>query len=159
MKKAHPADETAIRIIFWFMNFALWICIILTAIAHADESEFIDYNAVLATTHLEPSQKITCLAVLSIADYFQTVERVVNNPDRYEEKNPLLGKYPRKEQLALFGITGISTAFLISKIENPIAQIAVDSIIASEELNVWINEHSHRGNNTVPIMIVARFTF
>jgi hypothetical protein len=125
----------------------------------APAADAINLEPLVVIAHLENSQKITHLIALALVDYNQTVATVVKQPEQFFEMNPVLGKHPGRTALALFGIAGVAATALVSGIDHPVAEIVVNSIIATEQLNVWENQYVMGSRNTLPIMIVASFPF
>jgi len=106
---------------------------------------------------LDATQKITYLTVLALVDYHQTITTLDAHPDLYE-LNPALGPHPSRAALVAFGILGVTAVALLTRIEHPLARIVVDSIIATEQINVRENQNP-RGRRGIPIMIATSFQF
>ena len=147
------AKKTLIAVLFILAVFALF-----ALSAQAAESVYFEaYPA--GVSQMNRAQKIAYLTALAFTDYRQTVNTVVKRPGRYQELNPVLGKHPSRASLVAFGVIGVATTALIGQIDHPLARIAVDSIIATEQLNIRENEYSMHRRKSVPIMIVATFQF
>jgi len=128
--------------------------------AHADES--LNTETFLAIQKLDGTQKILYLTALSLTDYFQTVSTVIAHPDKYREMNPILGPHPSRAALAAFAIAGVSATAIIGRIGgalSPIARIAVDSIVASEQLNVWQNQYAMGKATRIPVVLMISMQF
>ncbi len=154
-------EQAAAAAMFRFML----IAVLLTALAFvvtlsAQAGDEMDLNTFFGVQQLSPgSQKLTYLTALAAVDYLQTVSTVVAHPDRNYEMNPLLGRHPRRGALAAFGLGGIAATALISRIDNPLARIVVDSIIATEQANVWENQYAMDRRTSMPVMVVFSFSY
>jgi hypothetical protein len=148
------------------------LVLVFIASARADDNQFVvrssEFRARDVETgslqtfavipRLDATQKITYLTVLAMVDYRQTVDTVVAHPDQYYELNPALGPHPSRAALAAFGILGVGATALLTRVEHPLARIVVDSIIATEQINVYENQNP-RGRRGLPIMIAASIQF
>jgi hypothetical protein len=93
-------------------------------------------------------QGAAVLASFAVIDYTQSVSMFYGS-GRYREMNPLLGSKPTKGAMIAFGVIGVSVFHLISSfLSEPWRQIFIDSIIASERMNIEDNRRVYRGWNT-----------
>ena len=112
---------------------------------------------------------MAAITSMALIDYTQSVS-MFSGSDGYYELNPLLGKKPGKTDMMAFGVIGLGIFyFLENNLSDPWRQIVVDSIIASERLNIEDNRRIRDGWNTdgppirgrtfncVPIVISFRF--
>lgn len=141
----------------WIYAIGLLMMLLFSPYAHAGEA--FNLETFFAIPQLDDLQKIIYLTVLAAEDYRQTVETVVKQPNRYYEMNPVLGKHPGRRDLMLFGAAGIAATAMISRINYSFARILVDSIIATEEANVWENEYAMDRRASMPIMAVMSWRF
>ena len=106
---------------------------------------------------------------LAVIDYNQSVDMFYKN-ERFREINPILGSKPTRGAMIAFGVGGVGLTYLVSTIlPAPWSQFVVDSIIASEKMNIHENRRVYRGWNTagpplrgrqlsgVPIVLSFRF--
>jgi len=117
----------------------------------------------LVLRHLDNVQKISYLAVLAVVDYRQSVDAFFHHPgkpyEHHQEQNPILGPRPSRGELAAFGLAGVAATALISRSDHPLARIVVDSIVATEQVNVWQNQYAMTRQSSLPIMVVMAFQF
>jgi hypothetical protein len=93
-------------------------------------------------------QGVVALTSFAAIDYAQSVSMFYGS-GRYREMNPLLGSKPTKGSMIAFGVIGVSLFYLISSnLSEPWRQIFIDSIIASEQLNIEDNRRVYQGWNT-----------
>jgi hypothetical protein len=117
----------------------------------------------------DTAEQIAILASFALIDYNQSVDMFFNNTGYYE-LNPVLGPAPRREDLILFGITGIGLTYVLAEVLPPaLKQVVIDSVIATERLNIEDNRTLYKGwnkdgppmrgrsMNGIPIMISLRF--
>ncbi len=131
--------------------------IVLAAPAEAEESP--DLRTFFAIQRLDDTQKMLYLGFLAAIDYQQTVASVVKHPDQYSELNPILGRHPGRRELALFGAAGLTAVYVVQRtFYGAFSRVLVDSIIATEQINVWENEYVQY-RSSMPIMVVASFSF
>jgi hypothetical protein len=136
------------------------LVLVVIAAARADERETngIELSFTpFAAPRLDNAQKIAYLAGMALVDYHQTITTLDAHPDLYE-LNPALGPHPSRAALAAFGILGVTATALLTRIDHSLARIVVDSIIATEQINVYENQHP-RGRRGMPIMIAASWQF
>lgn len=124
-----------------------------------------EYDTFYAITQMTDNQKIQFLILLSAVDYKQTVDSVIKQPDKYYEANPVIGKHPTRGNLLAFGLSGIAGVYFLQKQEflnKTLSRIIVDSVIASETMNIWENEYTNyqdKINSHVPIIIMISLSF
>lgn len=88
------------------------------------------------------------LTSFALIDYTQSVAMFYGSGN-FRELNPLLGSKPSRNSMALFGLIGIGLFYLVADYLNePWKQIFVDSIIASEGMNIDDNRRVYQGWNT-----------
>ncbi len=127
---------------------------------HGDDMAIQNLMTVFAVQRMDSAQKISYLGVLAAVDYLQTVNTVVRQPERYREMNPILGEHPTRRSLALFGAAGIATVRALDKyLPEMLAHIVVDSIIMTEQVNVWENQYTINKRTRMPVMIAASYRF
>jgi hypothetical protein len=115
------------------------------------------------------TERLALVASLAVADYNQSVEMFFGN-EGLHEINPVLGTSPRRGDLIAFGLVGIGLTYVIYEtLPTPWNRIAVDSIIASERMNIEENRRVYLGANSdgpplrgrevnaIPIIISLRF--
>lgn len=115
------------------------------------------------------TERLALVASLAVADYNQSVEMFFGN-EGLHEINPILGTSPSRGDLIAFGLVGVGLTYLIYEtLPPPWNRIAVDSIIASERMNIEENRRVYLGVNgdgppvrgremsAVPVMISLRF--
>ncbi|MCK9420252.1 MAG: hypothetical protein M0R70_12820 [Nitrospirae bacterium] len=137
---------------------AIVVFLSLTTV-HAGETRLSNLETFHTISTLDKLQKTLYLTVLAAVDYHQTVRSVIDQPLKYHEMNPVLGEHPSRAALAVFGTVGIAATALISRIDHPLARIVVDSIIATEQVNVWENEHTMDRRTSMPIMVVFSMSY
>jgi hypothetical protein len=88
------------------------------------------------------------LTSFALIDYTQSVAMFFGSGS-YRELNPMLGTKPTRQSMALFGIIGVGLFYLFADtLSEPWKQIFVDSIIASEGMNIDDNRRVYQGWNT-----------
>ncbi len=98
------------------------------------------------------------LLALSFADYEQSAQMFSNQG--YYEINPILGTHPRNEQMALFGVVGVTLSYYADKALTPKSHLILDSITTSELWNVEQNNIVWQGQErTQPIMFAVTIRF
>lgn len=122
---------------------------------------------------LSPKQKVAqemaVITSFALIDYHQSVSMFYGS-DGYSELNPALGQNPTRQEMATFGVVGLGAFYLLANnLSEPWRQIVVDSIIASERMNIEDNRRISQGWNTngppirgrlfngVPLVISLRF--
>ncbi len=143
---------------FWAALIAATV-LLLARNSSAGEPDRPAIDTFFAIQKFESAGKLTYLTVLAAADYYLTVENVLKHLDQFHEMNPVLGRQPSRERLALFGAAGLSAVWAISKLDHPLARIIVDSIIATEQVNVWENGYVMARRSSMPVMIVFSYQF
>lgn len=134
--------------------------VMLALLAVPARAEELNTETFFAIAKLNDTQKMFYLGLLSAVDYRQTVNTVVKHPDRYCEMNPILGPHPDRRSLALFGMVGLGAVYAAQHtLPEFISRILVDSIIASEQVNVWENQYAISRNASIPVMIVVSYSF
>jgi hypothetical protein len=89
------------------------------------------------------------LTSYALIDYTQSVAMFYGGSGNFRELNPMLGSKPTRRNMALFGIIGVGLFYLIADtLNDPWKQIFVDSIIASEGMNIDDNRRVQQGWNT-----------
>ena len=106
------------------------------------------------------TEKLMELAILTIADYNQSAYLLYDT--KTIELNPMLSDHPDRVSLATFGIVSLSvTYFLSANMKKPWRDIFLDSVIASERMNVEENERMRHGLgrqiSAIPIIISFRW--
>jgi hypothetical protein len=114
-------------------------------------------------------EELTILTSFAFIDYNQSVAMFFGTGG-YNEVNPILGPKPSKGDMVVFGAMGIGLSYFLSTtLSDPWRQIVVDSIIASERMNIEDNRRVYQGWNTdgppvrgrfipgVPIILSLRF--
>lgn len=115
------------------------------------------------------NQELAVLSSFALIDYTQSVSMFYKSEGFYE-MNPALGKKPSRQNMALFGLIGVTVFYALAKtLPDPWKQIFVDSVIASEQMNIEDNRRIHQGWNNggppvrgrsfngVPIVLSFRF--
>jgi hypothetical protein len=143
--------------LFWNCLIALifWIIVIIFCSRGCGAAE-IDYLPILntdiaGTSNLSINQKLSILAYYAWTDY-QESSRIFKNP-QHHEINPLLGKHPHNDTLLGFGIIGVAAVGLLTQSDSRAAKILIDSVLASEIMN--IQENKNAKHTHLPIMIVV----
>lgn len=106
-------------------------------------------------------ESLTVLMAFALVDYDQSSELFYHRSG-YHEMNPIMGKYPARADMAVFGIVGISAVYLSQKLlPKPWAQVVMDSVLASEQFNIQeiarIMQGEKRHIQGVPILLSFRF--
>jgi hypothetical protein len=141
-------EAAAIRAMEWaLMALLVGALIVLLAFpARADE---------------QTDRSVALLAAYALADYQQSVDMFYHRHPSAHEINPVLGEKPSRRSMALFGIAGVLATALIGSIDHPLARIAVDSIVASEQFNIEENERVRNGQgrqiDAILVIIAWRF--
>ncbi len=115
------------------------------------------------------TEDFVLLASFAFVDYNQSVDMFYQNTG-YHEVNPILGPSPSRQELVLFGAVGFCLSYALTEIlPDAWRQLVVDSIIATERLNIEENRLVYKGWNTdgpplrgrimdgIPIVISMRF--
>jgi hypothetical protein len=115
------------------------------------------------------SEKLAIIASYAFIDYNQSVAMFYGS-EGYYELNPVLSRKPSKADMITLGLVGMGLVYIITKtLPDPWRQIAVDSVIASEQMNIEDNRRLYAGWNTdgppirgrlingIPIVISLRF--
>ena len=129
------------------------ICIFCTALPAQAFQDF----GISAT-----DSKILALGIMSLIDYEQSTTMFFNRRG-FSETNPLLGAKPGRENLAAFGLVGLTLVWGGSKLlsEGKFKNFVIDSIIATEKLNIEENREIMRYRNPKynRMMLVLSFDF
>ena len=117
----------------------------------------------------ETTEQIAILASFALVDYSQSVDMFFNNTGYYE-LNPVLGPYPSRTDLLGFGAIGVGLTYLVAGLlPDSWRGIAMDSIIATERLNIEDNRLVYKGWNSdgpplrgrtmtgIPIVVSMKF--
>lgn len=115
------------------------------------------------------TEQLALLISLAAADYKQSVDMFYNN-EGYHELNPILGTNPSRSNMLAFGVIGVGlTYFVADTLPKPWRQIFIDSVIASEQMNIEENHRAYTGWNAsgppvrgriingIPIVVCIRF--
>jgi hypothetical protein len=102
-------------------------------------------------------EELTILTSFAFIDYNQSVAMFFGTGG-YNEVNPILGPKPSKGDMVVFGTMGIGLFYFLSAtLPDPWRQLVVDSIIASERMNIEDNRRVYQGWNTDGPPIRGRF--
>lgn len=114
-------------------------------------------------------KELAVVASFAFIDYNQSVTMFYKT-EGYHEINPILGPKPSRGSMIAFGAIGTGLFYLLADtLPDPWRQVVVDSIIASERMNIEDNRRVYAGWNTegpplrgrsmncVPIVISLRF--
>ncbi len=117
----------------------------------------------------EFTEQFAVLASFALIDFSQSSSMFYENTGYYEV-NALLGPFPSREELLSFGIAGLGLTYLVSAfLPAAWSGMVIDSIIATERLNIEDNRRVYRGWNDagppargrsmagIPILISMRF--
>jgi hypothetical protein len=117
----------------------------------------------------ETPQQIALLASFAFVDYTQSVDMFFQN-DGYHELNPVLGPYPSRTELLSFGVIGIGLTYVLAAVlPHAWKDIVIDSVIATERLNIEDNRLLYKGWNSdgpplrgrtmagIPIVVSMKF--
>lgn len=117
----------------------------------------------------ETAEKLAVVTTFALVDYNQSVDMFYKQTG-YHEVNPLLGRSPSRSELITFGTAGLGALYIAAlTLPDPWRQIALDSVIATEQLNIEENRRVYQGWNTdgpplqgrtfdtIPILISFRF--
>jgi len=129
----------------------------------------------LSTGRLSPStfqktaEGMAFLFSMALIDYNQSVDMFFRE-EGFVEINPILGAHPSRGEMAAFGLISVGlTYLLIEVLPERWRRIAIDSIIASEKMNIEENRRVYQGWNTggpplrgraingIPIVLSFRF--
>jgi hypothetical protein len=115
------------------------------------------------------TEELALLISLAAADYQQSVVMFYHS-DGYHEINPILGTNPSRTNMLAFGAIGVGLTYLVADtLPKPWRQILLDSVIASEKMNIEENSRAYSGLNIngppvrgreingIPIVISLRF--
>jgi hypothetical protein len=114
-------------------------------------------------------EHLALLTSFAMIDYSQS-EDMFFGRDGYHEVNPVLGQSPTRQDLLLFGAVGLCLSYALTEIlPSTWKLIVMDSIIATEKMNIEENRTVYKGWNTegpplrgrtmdgIPIMVSLRF--
>jgi len=114
-------------------------------------------------------EELGVIASFAFIDYNQSVTMFYKN-EGYYELNPILGPKPSRGGMLAFGVIGTGLFYILANnLSEPWRQVVVDSIIASERMNIEDNRRVYPGWNTdgppirgrifngVPLVISLRF--
>jgi|GEM_PF-5372803 len=108
----------------------------------------------LSTGRLSPSsfkktaESMAFLFSMALIDYNQSVDMFFRE-EGYVEINPILGAHPSRSEMAAFGLISVGlTYLLIEVLPERWRRVAIDSIIASEKMNIEENRRVYQGWNT-----------
>lgn len=114
-------------------------------------------------------EETAVIASFVFIDYNQSVAMFYKN-EGYHEINPVLGPKPSRSGLMAFGVVGAGLFYILAdKVPDPWRQVVVDSIMASERMNIEENRRVYPGWNTdgpplrgrlingIPIVVSLRF--
>jgi hypothetical protein len=123
----------------------------------------------LPSAAADNTEELALLISLAAADYQQSVDMFYHS-DGYHEINPILGTNPSRTNMLAFGAIGVGLTYLVANtLPKPWRQILLDSVIASEKMNVEENHRVSTGWNAsgppvrgreingIPIVISLRF--
>lgn len=101
------------------------------------------------------------ISTMSLIDYHQS--KKMFKSENFHELNPILSSRPTNEEMAIFGIVSLSFVYASSKmIENDtVKKILIDSIIATEKLNIEDNKRVMDGEKRLYdcLMIIISIEF
>ncbi len=116
----------------------------------------------------ETSPEFAILLSMAVIDYRQSIDMFYH--DDMQELNPLLEETPSRRSMLGFGAIGLGLTYLLADVlPKPWSQIIIDSVVASEKMNIEENRRAHHGWNTegppivgrelggIPIMLSFRF--
>ncbi len=114
-------------------------------------------------------QELAVISSFALIDYYQSRQMYFDGQGYYE-MNPILGPAPTRASMIGFGLAGIGVFYILATtLPEPWRQLAVDSIIASEQLNIQDNRRLYQGWNTegpplrgrtvdgIPVLVSFRF--
>src|SRR5574341_507132 len=117
----------------------------------------------------DTAEQMALLASLAMIDFSQSVDMFYEN-EGYHEVNPILGQSPSRQDLLIFGAVGLCLSYALTEILPATwKQVVIDSIIATEKLNIEENRMVYKGWNTegpplrgrsmdgIPVMLSLRF--
>ena len=117
----------------------------------------------------DTAEQIAILASFAMVDYQQSVDMFFGN-EGYHELNPVLGPYPSRGELLCFGTIGVGLTYLVAELlPEAWKGIVIDSVIATERLNIEDNRLVYKGWNTdgppvrgrtmtgIPIVVSLKF--
>lgn len=121
------------------------------------------------TRQQKVAQEVGVILSFAAIDYAQSVSMFYGSGN-YQELNPIFGKKPSRESMALFGVVGVGLFYLVAEyFPEPWRQIAIDSVISTERINIEDNRRVYQGWNAggppirgrsfhgVPIVLSFRF--
>ena len=148
---------------------ALILLLAVPFVTRADDMarQFVTPDAALGSNVAE---QIAVLASFAVVDYQQSVAMFYES-NGYYELNPLLGTSPGRVELISFGVVGVGLVyFAVEMLPEGWRQVVMDSIVATERLNIEDNRTVYEGWNTegpplrgrtmdngIPIMVSLRF--
>ncbi len=117
----------------------------------------------------DKTEELALLISLAAVDFQQSSEMFYHS-DGYSEINPILGTNPSRTNMLAFGAFGVGLTYVLADaLPKPWKQIVIDSVIASEKMNIEENQRAYTGWNTsgppvrgreingIPIVISLRF--
>jgi len=123
----------------------------------------------MPATAADNTEELALLISLAATDYKQSVDMFYHS-DGYHEINPILGTNPSRTNMLAFGAIGVGLTYLLADaLPKPWRQILLDSVIASEKMNIEENRRVSTGWNAsgppvrgreingIPIVISLRF--
>lgn len=115
------------------------------------------------------TEELALLVSLAAVDYQQSVDMFYHG-DGYYELNPILGTEPSRKDMLAFGAIGVGLTYLLADtMPKPWRRIILDSVIASEKMNIEENHRAYTGWNAngapvrgreingIPIVVCIRF--
>ncbi len=115
------------------------------------------------------AESMAYLFSMALIDYNQSVDMFFRE-EGFHEINPILGPHPSRGEMAAFGLISVGlTYLLIEVLPERWRRVAIDSIIASEKMNIEENRRVYQGWNTggpplrgralsgIPIVLSFRF--
>lgn len=116
----------------------------------------------------EASPEFAILISMAVIDYRQSIDMFYH--DDMHELNPVLDETPSRRSMLGFGAIGLGLTYLLADVlPEPWDRIIIDSVLASEKMNIEENRRAHHGWNTegppvtgreiggIPIMLSFRF--
>ena len=115
------------------------------------------------------TEELALLVSLAAVDYQQSVDMFYHG-EGYYELNPILGTEPSRTDMLAFGVIGVGLTYLLADtMPKPWRRIILDSVIASEKMNIEENHRAYTGwngsgppvrgreINGIPIVVCIRF--
>jgi hypothetical protein len=106
----------------------------------------------------ERASKIAALAAFAAVDWKMSVDMIIVDRTHYEA-NRLLGRYPSRRDLLLFGAAGIALTWLATEILG--TDMVLDAALSSERWNIEDNVRTDQGYETrsksIPIIVTWRW--